>query len=204
MLVNQNPKGRPIIYDDVPAQFKPPFNMQWKQVPPGYDFAGCWMYDSPFETGLPWESLGKAEIPQVDIVLGGPPKPGFIETHGEMPTDATDRRIWKDAHQWFKSAGLPKELAEPEILAMIDNSNSVGAAWGLTDGKIYVGRYGVMVRFPHSLKFDFEVGLSLWIHVHYAIPTYQMDCWTYKGIMPLKWHPGVPDSFIENAKKGIR
>ena len=204
MLQNQNPKGTPIIYDDVPEQFKPPFNTQWVQIPPGFDYEGCWMYDSPFQTGFPYESLGKAPIPQVDLVLGGPPKPGFIETHGEMPTDSTERRIWKDAHPWFKSAGLPEELNAPEINALIDNANSVAAAWDLKGGKIYVGRYGPMVRFPKSLKFDFEVSLHLWTSVHFAIATYQMNCWTYKGIKPAKWHPGVSASFLGKVEKGIR
>lgn len=188
---------QPIVYDAVPENWKSPFN-RWYQIPAGFPFEGGYMQViNPMANREPWKALtGGGGPTQEENVLGAKPKPGFIETHGPLPPRDPERRIWKDAHPHFVAAGLPDaQKGDPEIAAGIEAANAAAADYDLTDGRIYQGRYGTMVRFPASHLFDFEIPLHTWIMATaLAITQYQIHCARYKGIKPTRWHDFVPDS----------
>lgn len=207
MLEKLNPESHLFVFDDVPLLMK--LNGRAVQIPEGFPYAGNWMIRSgPMSQDDPWKALKgapKTGASQTEIVLGGPPKVGFIETHGELPADSIERRIWKDAHPAFVKAGLPDEyLNSFDTAALLAAAEPEATFWGFGPAKPYVNKFGGFVRFPKSEVPSFEVPIWTWLFDADQVgATYQMR-WALKfNKAPMKWHPGVPDVFRKAVAEGV-
>jgi DNA (cytosine-5)-methyltransferase 1 len=167
----------------VQAGFAPAQAVEW-------DLHAAATYAANFgESHMRWGDIAAwptAEIPEVDVVVGGPPCQGFSNL-GSKDVNDPRNQLWKE-YLRVVSAARPKVFVlenvqrfskSPEFQLLIDEAQS-GALqdYELTSGVLLAADFGVAQRRPRTIVIGSRVGsIPLPVPTHAKSPSGELRPW---------------------------
>ena len=157
---------------------------------------------NPFTKEKPWKNqAGSAEqLPEGFAEIFGPrPK---VSDYFDKPMPGEFFRIAtlqrEQDLKYFKTAGTPEWATESErsLAEQTFRFREMG------NPRFYVGRYGLMARFPEFLFRNFEAPAGAALRAtHHEVAAYQIRSLN-RGIPPAKRHPFVPPQLWPKISDG--
>jgi DNA (cytosine-5)-methyltransferase 1 len=173
-----------------------------------WDFAAACTYAANFgEDHTFWGDIADVpneRIPQVDMVIGGPPCQGFSNL-GSKDVDDPRNKLWKE-YLRFVSVAQPKVFVLENVerfrrtsefeLLLSEADQGVIADYELTHGLLLAADYGVAQRRPRTIVIGSRIGrIDLPLPTHGKIPALGMEPWetVRSRIGGLPTHPGTTE-----------